>query len=424
MIRLFCIIIIVLLHPEPAYCYIDPGTGSMLFSASMGIISIIFFAVKSLISRIGIIFFSSARHRIKTGSDWNQFVIYSEGGHYWSVFEPVIKELINQKQRVLYYTSDEKDPGLSYVSENIKSLFIGRGNKAYARLDMLTADICLMTMPGLDVFHIKRSAGVKHYCHILHSPVDTVLYNLFSFDYFDSMLLTSEFQIKAIRHLEEKRGTRKKDLYVTGCTYLDALSSKLGAMNCEKEKGFTVLVSPSWGPNGIFKKYGLSLLSPLAESGLKIIIRPHPQSLISERRIVEGLKNSLYKYQNVEWDYSRENLRSMIRSDIMISDFSGIIFDYFFLFSRPVIYTGIDFDKRPYDLSDYPGGVWTFETLKEIGTKITAADFINIQMVIKNASKNRNLAEKIKKAKNTGYPFQGIAGLKSAEALLEIRKKL
>ena len=281
---LYLIILIIIFCPSPAYCYIDPGTGSMLFSGVIGIISILFFALKTLISWIGTLPVSRHKHKMEIDSGWNKFVIYSEGGQYWNVFKPIIDEMVNRSQRILYYTSDNQDPGLVYNSEYVKSLFIGKGNSAYARLNMLEADICLMTTPGLDVFQLKRSRGVKHYCHILHSPVDTTLYHLFSFDYFDSMLLTGEFQIKAIRHLENKRGTKQKDLYVVGCTYLDMLNQKLcniparparsnasnGVIGQSSLTGLSVLVSPSWGSNGILKKSGMALLKPLAESGNNI----------------------------------------------------------------------------------------------------------------------------------------------------------
>ncbi len=60
-----------------------------------------------------------------------------------------------------------------------------------------------------------------------------------------------------------------------------------------------VLVSPSWGDNGLLKKYGLKLLKPLAESAYHIILRPHPQSSISEKEILDNIKRrftGLFKY--------------------------------------------------------------------------------------------------------------------------------
>ncbi len=140
------------------------------------------------------------------------FVFYSEGSQYWNVFKPVIDEFCRRGIKIYYYTSDEKDPGLKYDSEWIDSSFIGKGNKAFSKLNILEADICVMTTPGLDVYQLERSKGVKHYSHILHAVDDTTLYKLFSFDYFDFNLLTGEYQKTDIRKLEEKRGTKEKRL--------------------------------------------------------------------------------------------------------------------------------------------------------------------------------------------------------------------
>ena len=51
----------------------------------------------------------------------------------------------------------------------------------------------------------------------------------------------------------------------------------------------------------------------------------------------------------------------------MISDFSGVIFDYAFIFRRPVIYADTSFDPSPYDacwLKDEP--IWSFEILPKV----------------------------------------------------------
>ena len=423
--KLFYLIYFILINCFCVYSYIDPGTGSMLFAVLTGVISTLFFAGKTFFIKIKTLPFLFNRSQVENISEKKHFVFYSEGKQYWNVFKPVIDEFCRREIKVYYYTSDEEDPGLNYNSEWIESSFIGKGNKAFSRLNILEADICVMTTPGLGVYQLERSKGVKHYSHILHAVDDTTLYKLFSFDYFDSILLTGEYQKKDIRKLEEIRGTRKKELYVTGCTYLDVLSEKLKMINPEKgtDKKI-VLVSPSWGDNGLLKKYGLRLLKPLAESDYYIILRPHPQSSISEKdvlaRIMEGLKN----YSNIEWDFERENLISMIRSDIMISDFSGIMSDYWFLLGKPVIYTKYEFDKRAYDASDIEDDPWKFRALDEIGIELLEKNFSDIGRIIDNGINNDQLAEKIQEARETAYSYPGQSGVKAADVLLQIHEDL
>ena len=410
----------------PAYCYIDPGTGSMLFSVLIGFVSIFFFAAKTAWIKIKTLPIWYKKDGENISSQAKDIVIYSEGKQYWNVFRPVLEEFDRRKIPVTFYTSDENDLCFDFQSEFVTKSFIGKGNKAYATLNLLEANIVLMTTPGLDVYQLKRSKMVKHYSHILHSADDVTTYRLFGLDYFDSVLLTGDYQKKAIRQLEKLRNLLAKKLITVGCTYLDIAMSKIKELPAIEKKDSlpTVLVSPSWGENGLLKKYGMSLLKPLAESGFHIIIRPHPQTSISEKDMLSKLQEELKSYEEIEWDFERENIMSMHKADIMISDFSGIIFDYMFLFSRPVIYTSYNFDKRPYDCSDLEEEPFKFRCIRELGIKLTEKDFLGIKDIILQNVNNSNLKEKIIQAKNTAWANQGQAGIKCVDALLEIKKEL
>jgi hypothetical protein len=328
----------------------------------------------------------------------------------------------------VYYTSGEDDPGLSFASPQVHTQFIGQGNTAYRFLNFLEADICLMTTPGLDVLQLKRSPGVSHYSHILHAVVDTGLYRLFSFDYFDSLLLTGEHQIAGIRELEKKRNTPVKELFVTGCTYLDTMAKHArdlgenGVPQGEDKK--TVLVAPSWGQNGILKRYGMDMLEPLAGSSYRLIIRPHPQSMISEKEAVEKLRASLFRYENVSWNFDRENLKALSQADILISDFSGVIFDYVFLFGRPVLYPHFEFDTRPYDASDLSEECWTLKTIRAIGIPMDENSFNRIEAQLDAALRSREKQDVIAKIREEAYRCPGEAGRRVVDVLEGLGKKM
>lgn len=423
---IFCLLFFLFVNTDFIYCYIDPGTGSMLFSFIFGLVSISFFAIKSAWIKIKTLPIWYRKSEDNISKSRKDIVIYSEGRQYWNVFKPIIEELNSKHISCHYYSSDEQDPCFNYKSDFIITKFIGKSNKAYAFLNMLEADICLMTTPGLDVYQLKRSKFVKHYSHILHATDDATFYKLFGLDYFDSVMLTGDYQKESIQKLEIKRNIKKKELITVGCTYLDELSKSLEKYkndNINKEK-ITVLVSPSWGDNAILKKYGINLLLPLVKNDFHIIIRPHPQSNISEKSTLEKIKDILSSYSNVEWDFERENIKSMSKSDIMISDFSGIIFDYMFLLGRPVLYTSYNFDKRAYDCGDLEEEPWKFKILSEIGIKLTEEDFSSIGEIIREKVKNTGLINKIRQAKETAYFYQGEAGKKTVEALLKIRDEI
>jgi CDP-glycerol glycerophosphotransferase (TagB/SpsB family) len=254
---------------------------------------------------------------------------------------------------------------------------------------------------------------------------DATTYRLFGLDYYDSVFLTGEYQKKDIRRLEELRGTPRKELFVTGCAYLDVLSDHIGELPAEQgSRRKTVLVAPSWGANGILRRYGLKLLEPLAKSSWQVIIRPHPQSLVSEKDTLETLRRSLDGFDTVEWNFDAENLGALSRADVLVSDFSGVIFDYAFLFGRPVVYPRFDFDKRPYDLADIEDEAWIFRAIRELGEPMGEEDFGRLEELLEGISGKEEKKEAICRLKNEAYMYPGEAGKRVVDALLSIKAGL
>jgi len=398
--------------------YIDPGTGSALFSILIGAAATIYFLGRALIIKLKL-FFSGGKAANAVSVD-HSFVIYNEGKQYWNVFKPVLDEFENRKTVLLYLTSAQDDPVFDASWNFIKAEFIGEGNRAFARLNMLRAGICLMTTPGLDVYQLKRSKMVNHYAHILHAPCDATIYRLFSFDYFDSVLLTGDYQAEDIRTLEKQRNIPEKKLVTVGCTYLDVYAEKIKNLSAEENHPFTALVSPSWGASAILNRYGEKLLDPLSASGWRVIIRPHPQSKKSEAQMLERLQARYKESKNVEWDFERENIYSLNKADIMISDFSGIIFDYMFLRDRPVLYVSQNFDLRPYDADDLDHELWQIKTVKEAGIELKEEDFSRITEIIRNAGDSETLKAIRRKARETAWQYPGEAGKRVFDFMTKI----
>lgn len=395
--------------------YIDPGTGSMLFSIVIGLVTAGYFLGKTAFIKLK---FVLSGGRATHSKNHNPLIIYSEGTRYWNVFKPVLEALEKKGVATIFYTSSEDDPFFSKEWDYITGEFIGEGNKAFTRLNFLEADVCLMTTPGLDVYQLKRSKGVKHYSHILHAVDDATGYRLFGLDYFDSVLLSGEYQKKHIRILEQQRNIKAKELVVVGCPYMDVLLEKVSDIPKRQSNIFTVLVAPSWGPSAILTRYGSSLLDALIATGFHIIVRPHPQSKLSENEMLQKLESKYQNVVNIEWDYNIENLTTLSRSDIMISDFSGIIFDFAFLFDRPFFYVNSDFDARIYDSYDIEESPWKFKILPEIGIELREEEFASIADILQEATKSSRLKQNRENARETAWQYQGRSGEEVANFLL------
>ena len=373
------------------FLYIDPGTGSMLFSVVIGLVATLYFLSKAFIIKIKFLITGKGNISKEQKKD---IVIFSEDKRYWGVFKPVIDELEALNVPVTYYSQDKDDPFFRENYKLAKGEFIGKGNLGFSKLNILEAKICLMTTPGLDVYQLKRSKGVDYYYHVLHAVDDATSYRLFGLDYFDGVFLTGSYRLESRLKNFESGGNET-----------------------------TVLLAPSWGPSGILTKYGESLLTPLADTGFNIIIRPHPQSLISEKNTIDSLMEK-YTGEKIRWDFNRENLESLSKASIMISDFSGVIFDYAFLFEKPFIYANCDFDMRPYDAYDVPETPWKFRILSEIGIPLEEKDFCNIKAVIEKGIKSESLNQKIRAAKETAWEHRGEAGKIIADNILKKLEKI
>jgi CDP-glycerol glycerophosphotransferase (TagB/SpsB family) len=400
--------------------YIDPGTGSMLFSIIIGATAAVYFVFRALLVKVKLFF---AGGRVKQGIK-NKFVIYAEDKRYWSLFKPVVEEFEKRKIDLLYLTSSRDDPAFSAGLQYTKAEYIGEGNKAFSRLNFLSANFVLSTTPGLDVYQWKRSKMVNHYSHLFHSADVHITYELFGIDYYDSVLTTGgDHQKDEIRKLEQARGLPEKQIVTVGCPYLDVFAEKITRLPKEKDCPFTVLVSPSWGKSALLSMYGEKLLDPLVKTGWRIIVRPHPQSLIVEKKMLDRLSAGYGENSNLEWDFERENIFSISKADVMISDFSGIILDFMFLRNKPVIYVSPKMDLRPYDAHVFyqdQEEIWIFRTLKKAGIELKPELFDDLTGLVSKASADTVLNSAIQEIKAEAWHYQGEAGKRIADFMIKI----
>lgn len=397
--------------------YIDPGTGSMLFTILLGVLSAGIYALRNSIIRLRF-FFSGGRHQ-KKQEETDSFIIFSDNKRYWNVFEPICEEFERRGVDLVYMTASPDDPVLQKEYEHVKCEFIGEGNKAFAKLNLLSADILLSTTPGLDVYQWKRSRDVKWYVHIPHASSDLTLYRMFGLDYYDAVLCSGKYQIEQIRKLEALRQLPPKELIITGVTYMDAMQLRRCSLPEKSAPATTVLLAPSWGASGILSKYGNRILDALLATGYHIIVRPHPQSYISEKTMIDTLMQHYADDPQLEWNRDIDNFEVLSRSDLIISDFSGVIFDFSLVFDKPVIYTDTSFDDSPYDACWLEDPLWTFQTLPRIGQQLTEENMPRIKELIDSCLQEPKYQEGRDRARRETWENPGCAASLTVDYLLK-----
>lgn len=397
--------------------YIDPGTGSMLFSIAIGLVSVLWFGVRKL--------YVSFKYRTAGKVDKNKknIVIYGEDKRYWTSFKGILDEFEKRKVKVTYLAGSEDDPLLKEKYEFVDSEVIGLGNKAYAKLNFLNSRIVLATTPGLDVFQWKRSKDVDYYVHMTHAISGGTSYHMFGTHFFDAVLMSSGIFVQGNRELEKKRHSAAKDIVPVGCTYMDYLLNRRESLSTQgidvKKDKVSVLVASTWGSGSILNRYGRGFINALISTGFDITIRPHPQSFISEPDLIDALMEEFPESDSFHWNRDTDNFKVLNESDLLISDFSGTIYDYAFIFERPVLYTELNIDMSQTDVvwldEPYYGSV----LIPRLGKELKSDSFDDLKDVIWDLINDTDYHDSIISAREEYWQNRGLSSVLVTDYLVE-----
>ena len=395
--------------------YIDPGTGSMLFTILIGLIGAAYYSIRTFAVKIKT---KIGGGKGKANAERIPLAVFSDSKRYYTVFEPVIVELGRRNVKTVYLTASEDDPALTANIDCMSAEYIGPGNRVYSRLNSLNATVVLSTTPGLEVYQWKRSPNVSYYVHIPHAASEICLYRMFGLDYYDAVLLSGSYQEKDIRDLEKLRGLTAKELVQIGIPYMDEMARRLAEEGVEDDHPRTVLLAPSWGKSALFSVYGSRIIESLIETGYHIIVRPHPQSFVSEQELMNGLMERFPGSESLEWNCDNDNFDVLRRSDILISDFSGVVFDFTLVFDKPVIYTDPDIDLSQYDAWWLKRPLWTASALPRIGKRLTEEDILDMKNLIDGVLSDESLASGRKEVKAETWANFGEGAARCADYIV------
>ena len=316
---------------------------------------------------------------------------------------------------------EQNKPELGCDYKHTHPSFIGEGNKAFAKLNMLKANVLFTTTPGLDVYQWKRSRNVDKYLHIYHAVDEGAGYRMFGMDFFDSILMASQFQVDTVRRLEKLRKEAPKEIQIVGSPYLDDLDRKAKNFVADKKNSEdkVVLLAPSWGESSILSKFGDEMIDALVKTGYHIIVRPHPQSKIVEKEVLDPLLERYPESDQIEWDNNIDGFPSLSRADIMISDFSSVVFDFALIFNKPVIFADTDFDKSPYDAAWFDEDLWRLRVLDQMGVSLKQEDFPCMKELIKELTENDRFGEGREKLREQLWAKRGESAKSIADYLEE-----
>ena len=150
-----------------------------------------------------------------------------------------------------------------------------------------------------------------------------------------------------------------------------------------------------------------------------MIVRPHPQSFQSEKELMDRLMKEYPASDTLEWNRDRDNFDVLRRSDILVSDFSGVIFDFTLVWDKPVIYTDPDFDLAPYDAWWLERPIWTVSALPRLGEVLKEADIDDMRSLIDRCLEDPRYAAGRQEVRDETWQHRGEGASRAADYLVK-----
>lgn len=348
-----------------------------------------------------------------------KIVFYAENKASINHYRQLIHELTEKRNlQICYVTSVKDDPMLYQKNIKIKSFFIGEGSARIQFFITLDAKVLIMDMPDLDNFHIKKSKIYPvHYIYIFHSIFSTHTYlrndALFNFD---TIFCAGPHHIVEIKKTEELYSLNSKNLIEYGFGRVDDLLQK---KNNVDYKSKLILITPTYGKNNLLEKCGIDLIKILLDSGYEVVLRPHFRIFNESSNLIKKIENEFRKNENFSLEKGVISNDLFEKSLCLITEWSGISFEYAFVFEKPVFFIDLpqkilnhDYDK----LSIIPMEV---ENREKIGYIISIN---NLQKIIDIIKKNEFdiLKNKIRETRSACIFNIGSSGEKGAQFIQEI----
>lgn len=308
-------------------------------------------------------------------------VFYAESRHYYSYFEQLIADLLaNSEIPIFYITSDAKDPLLQDAPARIKVIY-AKWMLGFL-FSRLKARVMIMTMPDLGNFLFKRSKEVGTYIYIFHAAVSThQQYRKNAFVHYDTIFCTGEYQQKEIRRAEELYADTSKELVPYGYPLLDTIQKKAG----QPKAGTTtpvILIAPSWFEGCIFDTCLPELLQQLASLSYTVILRSHPEYEKRKKKDFKKVKQLMASYPAMMIDTEPDVMKRLAGTDILITDRSGIAFEFAFGVGKPVLFIETALKQNNPDWKELEIEPVENSIRAELGVAISPAQINNIHETI------------------------------------------
>ena len=368
----------------------------------------------------------------KENADYKRFfsvlnkhlVFYSESNGFYKYYKAMIDYILENTNITIHYiTSDYNDKISELEKENsqIKAYYIEE-KKLITLMMKLDCDVMVMTMPDIETYHIKRSYVRKdiEYIYIPHcmdSLNMTMRYK--STDYYDTVYVTGKHQREEMEEINKLHNLPNRKIFNWGYSLLDEMILDYQKNKIEnKEK--VVLIAPSWQKDNIIDLCLDEILEKLKGHNYHVVVRPHPQHVRHMKEKFESLKDKYKDDKSIEiqTDFTANN--TVFNADLMITDWSGICYEYAFTTNKPVLFINSPMkimNPNYKEVKTEPINIWC---RSKIGEELELSELEKIDDLVEKMLKNSKTYEKkIEKITNEYVYNLGKSGEVGAEYIIK-----
>ncbi len=262
--------------------------------------------------------------------------VYSRESSYYLHYETIIAELRqNYDCQIIYVTADPHDPLLRSQRDGLRVLYINALAPTLMRL--LHAKVLITTVPDLGRLSVPRPRLETRLVYVFHSIFSThVDYRLGAFDDYDTIFCVGPHHNRELRRHSEIYEVPKRALVNVGYPKLDQMARSYRRY-ARKHRTPAVLVASGWGSSNVLSDLGEAIIGRLLNTGYRVIVRPHPELRRRRPRLIRDLRNLFQTHPRFELEPDITSVESLFEADVMISDWSGVAFEYAFATERPVV---------------------------------------------------------------------------------------
>jgi len=354
-------------------------------------------------------------------------VFYAENKASMNHFKLLISELTKKMNlEICYVTSVKNDPILISKNKKIKSFYIGDGIARTKFFLNLTAKILIMDMPDLDIFHIKRSKVYPvHYIYLFHSMFSIHSYlREHAIDNYDTIFCVGKHHENEIKETEKFYNLKEKKLVPYGYGRLDTLLKEKEVFQKTELSPKLILITPSYGSNNLLNVCGIEIIELLLKFNFKVMLRPHFKTMKDSGDLINLIKEKFGKNPNFMLETGVIPSNLFHNSICLISDWSGISFEYAFTFERQVIF--IDVPKKVLNLNSDNLSTKPMEISlrNEIGNIVSPNNLESILDILKMIQKNDMSSKRIHQIRSETVFNIGESAKTGANYIVQLLKNI